>query len=212
MPALELTLLSVIISEPSETEQRLAAVKPILRRAKLAMENHSKRPNAFRYLQSTTSPGKIYVLGEWDSVEDHVRNFVPGDENQRHLKELEGKATLEWIGHFDVPLAKLVEGPLKKRSMVIYRWFLETTKGEPEEVENSLKAFADDKGTEVGSTVVVGWRVDETKAEYLNPVERGIQVFVIFIHSTEGIDERFADLKGPGVLADRDVVEALNLD
>jgi hypothetical protein len=160
MPVLELALLSVLTSEPNEIEQQLEAVKPILHRAKLAIENHSKRPNAFRYLRSMSHPERIYVLGEWDSVEDHVRNFVPGEENQNALKELEDKVRMEWIGHFDVDLEDVIQGPLRggelEEGMAIERWYLESDKRDA--FDKRWREWKAEKMTQLEEKVIGGWR------------------------------------------------------
>lgn len=216
MPVLELALLSVLSSEPNQIEQQLEAVKPILRRAKLAMENHSKRPNAFRYLRSMSHPERIYVLGEWDSVEDHVQNFVPGEENQSVLIELEGKMRLEWIGHFDVELEEVVQGPLREgelgESMAIERRYLGSN--ERDAFEKRWREWEVEKMTQGGEKVIGGWRVDDMKAEYLLPEEKNVEVFVTFNRFTTALVVMSTDdVPGPvGVLASDDCVKVLDLE
>ncbi|KAF2131793.1 hypothetical protein P153DRAFT_202952 [Dothidotthia symphoricarpi CBS 119687] len=80
-----------------------------LAHARAVMENFTQRQ--FYLLQQVEDPTCFYIIGEWDSVDQHVNEFIPGSENQAILESLKDLMTLEWLLHLDVPHADL---PLPK--------------------------------------------------------------------------------------------------
>jgi heme-degrading monooxygenase HmoA len=86
-----------------------ASIRTKLARAKEVMEKWTG--NTFHYLQQVEDPALIYVVGEWDSAQQHVEEFIPTEDNQGLLRELEKELAVEWLIHFDAPHSVL---PLPK--------------------------------------------------------------------------------------------------
>ncbi|KAF2728739.1 hypothetical protein EJ04DRAFT_516400 [Polyplosphaeria fusca] len=105
MTVTELALLRIL--PPTTADD--ASVRSKLAKAKDVMEKFSG--NHFHYLQQVEDPALIYVVGEWESAEQHVKEFIPTDDNQSLLKELEKELAVEWLIHFDAPHSAL---PLPK--------------------------------------------------------------------------------------------------
>lgn len=207
MPVLELALLSLPTTE--NIESQIATIGPTLARAKTAMEAHAKLPGAFRYLQSTRSPEKLYVLGEWDSVEDHVRNFVPGEANQALLKELEGKILVDRLEHVDCGIERILKILEKgKGEMVIERWAVRGLDADARPGGGDFQFWKFMPG---------GWRVDERGAEYLGDVERtreqNWEREDVFIHfeTLEEAGEDYEGLRDFARVIDEDVVRVLDV-
>jgi hypothetical protein len=81
--------------------------KPTLREAQQAMEDYSGQGRKFYYLQQIEDPSCIYVLGEWESLEQHYQGFIPSKTNQDLLEALKDKLDVVWLNHLDIPLSKV---------------------------------------------------------------------------------------------------------
>lgn len=66
-------------------------------------------------------PSLIYIIGSWASVAQHRTKFLPSDENQALLQLVDGKFSVEWMFHIDLPIERL---PLKVPVMSISRYTL----------------------------------------------------------------------------------------
>jgi heme-degrading monooxygenase HmoA len=87
-----------------------ANVRLKLAHAKTVMQNYTGR--TFHYLQQVEDPTYIYVIGEWDSLDQHMREFIPSDGNQALLESLTGLLSVSWLLHIDAPHADLpLRGP-----------------------------------------------------------------------------------------------------
>ena len=84
-------------------------IKIELRKAKQAMEAHTGR--TFYFLQQIEDPACIYVLGEWESLEDHYEGFIPSQANKQCLERLEGKIEVVRLVHSDVRLLPVPHSP-----------------------------------------------------------------------------------------------------
>ncbi|KAF1956348.1 hypothetical protein CC80DRAFT_492592 [Byssothecium circinans] len=49
----------------------------------------------------------LYIIGEWDSIEQHMDEWIPSQDNQDLLKDLKEYLTVEWMFHIDTPHEKL---------------------------------------------------------------------------------------------------------
>ena len=58
-------------------------------------------------MQQLEDPACIYVIGEWDSLDQHMNDFIPSDANQSLLETLKDKLTVSWLLHLDIPHASL---------------------------------------------------------------------------------------------------------
>lgn len=75
-------------------------IKEELRKAKVAMETYTGK--MFYYLQQVEEPAYIYVLGEWESLEDHYEGFIASKENKDTLVALADMLEVQWLMHLDV--------------------------------------------------------------------------------------------------------------
>jgi len=59
-------------------------------------------------MQQISDPSCIYVVGEWDSLDQHLNDFIPSADNQALLESLKDYITVDSnLEHLDVPNAEL---------------------------------------------------------------------------------------------------------
>lgn len=134
-----------------------------LAQAKIVMQDYTGR--MFYYLQQMEDPMNIYIVGEWDSLEQHMNEFIPSAKNQMLLESLKGLLSVEWLlhidaSHADLPLSEA--DPSKQASMVyaIVRHFIKSG-----EKQKFLQTFdtemyhLQDFVTE--GKIGRGWRIDK---------------------------------------------------
>lgn len=167
MPITELALLRL---SPNVTIKNAALRKNLLH-AKTVMQDYTGR--TFYYYQQTEDPTLIYVVGEWDSLDQHMNGFIPSEQNQGLLESLKDSLSVEWLVHADVPHAEL---PLPKseaeraetlrgeRVISIVRHFVKPgSKNAFQQTFEDHKRYLQDYLTE-GKTAG-GWRVDSKDGE-----------------------------------------------
>lgn len=173
-----------------------------LSHAKTVLQNYTNR--TFYYLQQISDPSCIYVVGEWDSLDQHLHDFIPSADNQALLESLKDYITVDSnLEHLGVPNAEL---PLPRSEEArekavrgelvwsIAHYTIKAGKREAFEVEFSemkekLDRFAGEGG--VGG----GWCVGKKEGED--------DVFVtIFPWRSEGEYEQFGKPKEGRVSAD----------
>jgi len=77
-----------------------------LSHAKTVLQNYTNR--AFYYMQQISDPSCIYVVGEWDSLDQHMNDFIPSADNQALLESLKDYITVDSnLEHLNVPNAEL---------------------------------------------------------------------------------------------------------
>ncbi len=76
-----------------------------LKHAKIISEDFTKRN--FYLFQQVEDSSYLYIIGEWDSVEQHVNDFIPGAENQAVLETVKDDLTVPWLIYLDVSHADL---------------------------------------------------------------------------------------------------------
>lgn len=102
MPITELALLHLT---PGTTIDD-AALRSNLSHAKTVLQNYTGR--TFYYMQQTEDPSCIYVIGEWDSLDQHLNDFIPSADNQALLESLKHVLTVDSnLEHLDVANADL---------------------------------------------------------------------------------------------------------
>ena len=102
MPITELALLHLT---PGTTIED-AALRSKLSHAKTVLQNYTGR--TFYYMQQTEDPSCIYVIGEWDSLDQHLNDFIPSADNQALLESLKDAITVDSnLEHLDVSNAEL---------------------------------------------------------------------------------------------------------
>lgn len=158
MPITEIALLhlaqNVAINEES--------LQSKLKHAKTVMQNYTGR--TFYYLQQVEDPTYVYIIGEWSSLDQHMRDFIPSPDNQALLESLRNLLSVDWLLHIDAPHADL---PLPgadaaKESSPVYaivRHFVRD--GQKEHFQRTFEAekhHLQDFVTE--GSIGGGWRVD----------------------------------------------------
>lgn len=132
-----------------------------LANAKRVMENYTKR--RFYFAQQIEDPAMVYVIGEWDSLGQHMEEFIPSEANQALLDSLKDELTVEWLIHIavpheDLPLAKAVSD-VEQNVLSIGRHFV--LDGKRDDFE---RLFEDKKHYLQGyiseDNIGGGWRVD----------------------------------------------------
>lgn len=159
MAVTELALVRVI--EPAKISDD--SLLKILRHAKLAMEKFSGYE--FYFLHCVEDPSLFWICGGWPSVQNHMENWIPSEQNQELVKSLDGKAEVLYMWHVDVEPEKR-EAVMRSKGISITRNFVK--KGEGDRVE---EAFGQAKGQSEGSAgeeeekvvvvVLGGWRIDK---------------------------------------------------
>jgi quinol monooxygenase YgiN len=160
--------------------------------AKVVMEKFTGR--RFYYLQQMEDADCIYVIGEWDSLDQHMNHFIPSEANQALLRDLGPYLTVDWLLHIDAPHAVLpipktkVENEGKEPHVVgIVRHFIrDGEKDEFKETFEENKHHLQEYVTE--GKIGGGWRVDP---------EEGKDEFVLWHPWTE-VDQhiKFAGTEG----------------
>ncbi|KAF2654357.1 hypothetical protein K491DRAFT_693887 [Lophiostoma macrostomum CBS 122681] len=82
-----------------------ASLRQKLANAKSVMEKYTGRK--FYFFQQIEEPALLYIVGEWESLEQHMNDFIPSAENQDVLNNLKEELTVEWLIHIDAPHASL---------------------------------------------------------------------------------------------------------
>ncbi|KAF2747243.1 hypothetical protein M011DRAFT_467765 [Sporormia fimetaria CBS 119925] len=156
MAVTELALLRLI----PPTTAREPELRAKLKAAKEAMEKYTGR--RFYFLQQIQDPDIVYVLGEWESVAQHMQGWIPSVENRAVLEMLKDDLTVDWLHHFDVPHMLL---PISDRdlgrvySIVLHR--RDRAGREQTERFPSLKQeFVEPQEAEHGIETGHGWAVD----------------------------------------------------
>jgi heme-degrading monooxygenase HmoA len=141
-------------------------IRSALAHAKQVMEGYTG--NTFYYFQQTEDPSYIYIFGEWDTLDQHMNQFIPGAENQALLELLKDRLTVDWllhanVSHAELPLPKTDAELAKARRgelvVSVGRHFVKDGKRELfEETFERNRHYLQDYITE--GTLGGGWRID----------------------------------------------------
>lgn len=118
MPVTELALLHYK-SRPSTTSSKPPVSDTTLEnltRAARKQASFSHYPVAL--LQCHEDPTLIYLIGGWDTVEQHMNEWVPCQANQELLKLLSTDVDVKWMFHLDMDPADVVDRLVKSRQGV----------------------------------------------------------------------------------------------
>jgi quinol monooxygenase YgiN len=165
-----ITELALLLLSPDITIDN-PALRSNLSHAKSIMQNYTG--NIFYYMQQIEDPAYVYIIGEWDSLAQHLNDFIPGRDNQVVLEGLEGLLTVPRLEHIDAPHAELplprtdVEREKALRGELVWsigRYFV---RGGGKEAFQEDRQFLQDCVTE--RRVGGGWRVDgeEEREEFV---------------------------------------------
>ncbi|KAF2497918.1 hypothetical protein BU16DRAFT_580486 [Lophium mytilinum] len=169
MTITELALLRLLPPTTSTTPSLLSA----LANAKTVMESYTH--HRFHILQQVEDPTLLYILGEWDSLTQHMEGFIPSATNQALLTSLHGIVEVVSLTHYDVPLTQLpVPDAVEKKGrrgngngkgvVSIARHFVKA--GQKGKFEEAFEANKGELQEYVAPGVCGwGWRVDREKEE-----------------------------------------------
>jgi heme-degrading monooxygenase HmoA len=139
-----------------------ADVRSKLAHARTVMQEYTGR--TFYYLQQVENPSCIYIIGEWESLDQHMNDFIPSAENQALLENLKELLSVEWLLHIGAPHAALplpasAQNQAKASVYALVRHYVKNGQGAQfqETYENEkrhLQAFVTE------GTIGGGWRVD----------------------------------------------------
>jgi hypothetical protein len=73
-----------------------------LKKAKETMEAASKTGLAFHFFSCIEDSSLIFLLGAWQSVKQHMEEFIPSDANQNLLQLVKNLLSVEWMFHVDL--------------------------------------------------------------------------------------------------------------
>ncbi|PVI03851.1 hypothetical protein DM02DRAFT_726272 [Periconia macrospinosa] len=103
MPVTELARLTLL--PPNTLTTPLLISK--LEKAKRAMETYTHRNFAYMVPcgqdPDSKEPATLYILGEWASVDQHLNDWIPSQENKELLEMLKDDVTVDWLIHVDAP-------------------------------------------------------------------------------------------------------------
>jgi heme-degrading monooxygenase HmoA len=139
-----------------------ASLRSKLAHAKTLMQTYTGR--TFYYLQQIEDPACIYVIGEWESLDQHMVDFIPSADNQAVLESLDGLLSVCWLLHIDAPHTNLpLPGPgTSNPGALVYgivRHFVKDGQRYQfrqtyERVQNRLQGFVTE------GRIGGGWRID----------------------------------------------------
>ena len=140
-----------------------ANVRSKLAHARGVMQEYTGR--AFYYLQQVEDPSYIYIIGEWNSLDQHMKHFIPGADNQALLEDLKDLLSVDWLLHIDAPHADLplpVPGKNQAKASVygLLRHFVKHGQRAQfqetyEHEQRHLQGFVTE------GTIGGGWRIDK---------------------------------------------------
>jgi quinol monooxygenase YgiN len=78
-----------------------ANLRAKLAHAKAVMQEYTGR--VFYYFHQIEDPTLVYIIGEWDTLDQHMEQFIPSERNQAVLESLKDDLLVEWLLHADVP-------------------------------------------------------------------------------------------------------------
>ncbi|KAL4914624.1 hypothetical protein BDW62DRAFT_204379 [Aspergillus aurantiobrunneus] len=187
MPVTELACLHLKNNLPLSSPSN-ASLNTNLRAGIQAQATYTKARTSI--LSQTEDPSYIYILGKWDSVAQHMDEWIPSRTNQDILSSLGDGVELVWIQHVDFDPSTSTPGegiPYSATVMAIGRFFVSPENKDGlgatlAETKHHVQTF---KGGRDGAG---GWRVD---------TESGQDEFVLF-SGWESVEEHasFAESEG----------------
>ncbi len=128
-----------------------------LAHAKKVLESYTHQP--FHFLSQIEDP--TFIIGSWDSPEQHWNDFIPSPTNQTLLNLLKDQVTVEYLFHVDIPQSSLL---LHAPFISIVRQFVkpghrETYNETFNSAKRSLELATQEKATPHGITH--GWRIEK---------------------------------------------------
>ncbi|KAI9371586.1 hypothetical protein BJX61DRAFT_511020 [Aspergillus egyptiacus] len=162
MPVTELACLHLKTNEPLSSPIN-AAVIPTLQAGLRAQASYTNR--AVHLLTQIEDPSYIYILGEWDSVEQHMQGWIPSATNQDIMGTLKDDVEVVWLQHVDFEswTSKGIgsgDMPYNAAVVAIGRYF--GSSGDKQRFEQAFTEMKEYIKTLDGpGEVCGGWRVDQ---------------------------------------------------
>lgn len=151
---------------PSNVGINDAQLRSKLVHAKKVMQGFTGR--SFYYFEQIEDTSNVYIVGEWESVDQHMNIFIPSEANRALLEALKDDLIVEWLLHVDVSHDRLPlpqsEGDeakaLRGEAVIsVVRHFIKT--GEKAKFQRSFeenKQYLQEFLT--GGALGGGWRID----------------------------------------------------
>lgn len=140
-----------------------AEVRSKLAHARTVMQKYTGR--TFYYLQQVEDPSYIYIIGEWESFDQHMNKFIPSADNQALLEDLHDLLDVEWLlhidaSHADLPLPVSAKNRAKASVYSLVRHYVgdghkAQFQATYENEKRHLQAFVTE------GTIGGGWRIDK---------------------------------------------------
>ncbi|MCJ1468094.1 hypothetical protein MMC07_006721 [Pseudocyphellaria aurata] len=155
MAVTELALLSLL--PPSTINDQ--SLREKLASAKYAMETFTHR--AFYFFAQIENPAFLYIIGEWEDLEQHYQGYIPSEANRRILESLKDQVSVDWLVHIDTDQKSL---PLSAPVLSIGRYFISSGQKEAysatfEAVSHHLRNYI------IPSHVAHGWRLEKEEGD-----------------------------------------------
>lgn len=171
----------------------------------------------FHYYHCVESPGLVFIIGAWPSIEFHMLDFIPSQANQDLLGLLKDEVVVEWMFHLNIDQTKRCL-PLHRAVVAIGRHFIKDNERDHfqktfDENKHYLESFIGGEELAVG-----GYRLDKGFDPSLEAEPK--EEFVLFttwhdveqhgeFAKTDGF-EKYAQIRDH--LAGADIKHAVRLD
>eukprot|EP01032_Pedospumella_encystans_P010643 gene10643-12426_t len=162
MPVTELAILRLTTA----TYEDPTNLFKVLKRAKEVQETASGYP-AY-YFHQIEDPFYVYIIGSWNSVEDHVA-FLPKQENQEVLELVRSHVILSELTMIHIDMNIINSSIFARNFLNVVRY---TVDSEPSRARLSTKPIP------VPTYAIGGWAIDEELGETLSGHHR--EEFVLF--------------------------------
>ncbi|OAG12959.1 uncharacterized protein CC84DRAFT_1160200 [Paraphaeosphaeria sporulosa] len=147
-------------------KEQIIFAKRGLSRAKKLMEDFTGHD--FHIFQEVEDPDHIYIVGQWASVEQHMKSWIPSEANQGLLKDLGPLVDVDYLFHIVVSFGSI---PPSEKSPVfsIGRHVMESEKRP--DFESTFESRRHGLEMHAPGSISGGWRIEK---------EPGREEFVLF--------------------------------
>ncbi|KAL2842921.1 hypothetical protein BJY01DRAFT_216248 [Aspergillus pseudoustus] len=163
MPVRELACLQLKNNQPLTSPTNAA----VLTKLRAGLKEQARYTNAAAHvLTQIEDPSIFYILGKWESVSQHVEEWIPSETNRAIMGGLAGDVELVWLQHLELNASAIATKSNERRDgeaeedeillaadvVAIGRYFILPEKKEAfertfDETKHHLEAFNGGKGT-----------------------------------------------------------------
>jgi heme-degrading monooxygenase HmoA len=158
MPVTELALLHLKNHRQIPPETKSALVSGASAQARFA-------GYPVRLYSQVEDPSYIYLLGGWDSVSQHMNEWIPSPTNQNIMSSLADEMEVVWMFHVEVEPASgetcSASSPLDAPVLAIERCFVGEEKGDFEDSMARVKGRMEE--CTAPRMLRCGWRIDHAE-------------------------------------------------